>query len=114
MMALDLRGEWRTVEHDKPWRPLILTFATAFAVAGGLLLQQPTVAEAAPAPSAPVVTVAPPAEAKPELAPEPPPPPAARAAAPRPKKKRATASSPEERTRRALLRLQRAQLDASR
>jgi hypothetical protein len=125
MMALDLRNDWRTVEQPKPWRPIILTLATAFSVAGILFLQQPNLAAAAPppAPTPPAATVEAPALAPPPidalLAPSAPEPaasaPAAAASTPAPahkkKKHAASAVSADEQTRRALLRLQREQLD---
>jgi hypothetical protein len=115
MMALDLRNDWRTVEKPKPWRSLFITLLTAFVVAGALLIRQPSLAEAAPpppaAPATPVEAPAPPPVAV-VVAPPAPEPVAPTAVAPTShKKKKHVALSPEEQTRRALARLQRAQLD---
>lgn len=120
MMALDLRNQYRTVEQPKPWRSLIITITTAFAVAGILLLRQPS-AEAAdpvpvpPPPAAPVVEA--PAPPPPPVAVVVAPPPAAvasttpPAATPHKKKKHALPLSEDAQTRRALRELQRAQLN---
>lgn len=125
MMALDLRSDWRTVEQPKaapqPWRPLLISLTTAFAVAGLLLLRHPMgeaaqtgdVPESPPPPAPAVVLEAPP-----------PPPPVAVAAPPAPAplasvttasiapvaKKKKHAVSHDDPARRALRDLQRAQL----